>query len=343
MKQTEIRLTISEILNLYNNKKLILKLSSYKGIDVSRSDVWNNKEKSMYINSILKGLYTPPIILAKKNNIYEVISGKQRLLSIINFAENKLFLSNDIYDINGISVKNKKINMIPKVLRDRFFNYTIPVINSVGTISEYLDLYIKYNTAISMKSIELFRAKLGKNLVILNELCNHKIYSLLNLNGGHRRYEDYEVALYFLMLETNPSLGLSKKEKEDYINRISNGGVIEKNIIENINKKLDFLFKAFYNKEYLSLNNEKYLKKSHLIIIYQFVEKAKFYHIDEKEFFKWCHSFYYLNKNSRYEYWIESSRGSTYAKSSMDIRFEALEVSFYKYFKKVTSGLYLIK
>ncbi len=69
-----------------------------------RKSVWGEEQKSFLIDSILKNFPIPPIFLYRKidsetgKESYDVIDGKQRLLSIIDFIDNKISLPDDFGD-----------------------------------------------------------------------------------------------------------------------------------------------------------------------------------------------------------------------------------------------------
>lgn len=69
-----------------------------------RKSVWGQEQKSFLIDSILKNFPIPPIFLYRKidsetgKESYDVIDGKQRLLSIISFIENDIALPDDFGD-----------------------------------------------------------------------------------------------------------------------------------------------------------------------------------------------------------------------------------------------------
>lgn len=65
------------------------------------SDVWSYSKKSFLIDSILKNFPMPPIFLHQHidtstgRTVYDIIDGKQRLTTIIDFIENKICLPDD--------------------------------------------------------------------------------------------------------------------------------------------------------------------------------------------------------------------------------------------------------
>ena len=69
-----------------------------------RKSVWGEAQKSFLIDSILKNFPIPPIFLYRKidsntgKESYDVIDGKQRLLSIIAFITNEISLPDDFGD-----------------------------------------------------------------------------------------------------------------------------------------------------------------------------------------------------------------------------------------------------
>ena len=63
-----------------------------------RGDVWNDNKKSFLIDTIFKNFPMPPIFLHQHidsgsgKTVYEIIDGKQRLQSIVDFINNKIAL-----------------------------------------------------------------------------------------------------------------------------------------------------------------------------------------------------------------------------------------------------------
>ncbi|MCY8009856.1 DUF262 domain-containing protein [Bacillus haynesii] len=78
-------------------------------------NVWEDKQKSFLIDTIMKNFPVPPIFLEQKINTssgktnYDVIDGKQRLTAIIDFIENKVRLPKDFGDDQyGSEILNNK-------------------------------------------------------------------------------------------------------------------------------------------------------------------------------------------------------------------------------------------
>lgn len=94
-----------------------------------RRSVWTRKDRIFFLDTIFRGYPCPAIYLHKTLDekgkaIYHVIDGKQRLETIIMFAENRLTLPSDfpIGDLAGKKWKN-----IEGEYKKAFWNYVLPV------------------------------------------------------------------------------------------------------------------------------------------------------------------------------------------------------------------------
>ena len=87
---------------------------------------WNNKKKSLLIESFLLNIPVPPIFLFETDyNAYEVIDGRQRLDAVSSF------LSND-YALTGLEywpeLNKKRFNDLPKVLQRGLLRRSLPAV-----------------------------------------------------------------------------------------------------------------------------------------------------------------------------------------------------------------------
>lgn len=87
---------------------------------------WNNKKKSLLIESFLLNIPVPPIFLFEKDyNAYEVIDGRQRLDAVSSF------LAND-YALSGLEywpeLNRKRFNDLPKTLQRGLLRRSVPAV-----------------------------------------------------------------------------------------------------------------------------------------------------------------------------------------------------------------------
>ena len=123
----ERRITTQDItwfLDTYKSEQLNL-TPSYQ-----RRSVWTRKDKLFYLDTIFKGYPCPAIFLHKEINgetgsaTYHVVDGKQRLETILTFAQNKLSLPKDhqIEELQGCKFKD-----LSTEYKKKFWNYVISV------------------------------------------------------------------------------------------------------------------------------------------------------------------------------------------------------------------------
>lgn len=128
-----------------------------------RHSVWTLKERRYFLDTIFNGYPCPPLFLYKSLTddgvaTYHVVDGKQRLETVINFANNKISLSDDMQD-EGLA--GKKWKGIGTEQRKKFWNYQIAVemLDSVdnAVVKEIFDRYNR--TSRNLERQELRHAK----------------------------------------------------------------------------------------------------------------------------------------------------------------------------------------
>ncbi|MBU4526906.1 MAG: DUF262 domain-containing protein [Desulfomicrobium sp.] len=116
---------ISWFLDLYRVGQLDLN-PSYQ-----RRSVWSLKDRRYFLDTIFRGYPSPAIYLHKETRsggktIYAVVDGKQRLETIIQFAENKISVDAEFGDSRLDGKKWKKISEELDLARN-FWDYVMPV------------------------------------------------------------------------------------------------------------------------------------------------------------------------------------------------------------------------
>lgn len=123
----ERRLTTQDIswfLDLYKNSQLNL------DPPYQRRSVWTRKDKLFFLDTIFKGYPCPAIFIHKEIDgnsgkaTYHVVDGKQRLETIITFAESKLSLAKDHSDEN---LRGKKFRDLEVDYKKKFWNFVVGV------------------------------------------------------------------------------------------------------------------------------------------------------------------------------------------------------------------------
>jgi len=87
---------------------------------------WNNKKKSLLIESFLLNIPVPPIYLFEHDyNAYEVIDGRQRLEALRSFLSNEMALTGLEYwpELNG-----KRFSTLPHVLQKGLVRRSLPAV-----------------------------------------------------------------------------------------------------------------------------------------------------------------------------------------------------------------------
>jgi hypothetical protein len=115
---------ISWFLDLYSNDQLDL------DPPYQRRSVWSPKDRRFFLDTIFRGYPSPSIFLHKQviagKTKYFVVDGKQRLETILKFAENKISIDKNYGDTRLAGKKWKVIKRDEELART-FWDYVIPV------------------------------------------------------------------------------------------------------------------------------------------------------------------------------------------------------------------------
>jgi len=180
-----------------------------------RRNAWNDEKRSRLIESLIIGVPVPEIVLAEdkvKRRSYIVIDGKQRLLTIMGFAnpeieywsKPRLKQLNACKDLESLTFDDLKCNS----------DYYRELVNSdvrCTVISNYesedvlYDIFYRLNTGSVPLSTQELRQVLNKGdfadalLQHTNEI--RAIHNILNLKEPDSRLRDAEIILRLLSIE----------------------------------------------------------------------------------------------------------------------------------------------
>jgi hypothetical protein len=193
---------VEELINDLETKRYLIR-PTYQ-----RQERINEYKASAIIESIILGIYLPPIFIYKnKNNVKEVIDGQQRMLSILGFLgkqylneSNKLvFSKNSNYKLRGLKVI-KEINGLryrdldENDYQEKILDFKIQLIEIDSAINENfqpVDLFIRLNNKpypIKENSFEMWNSFADKETIKLIREITQKYVSWFYIKSTDKKY-----------------------------------------------------------------------------------------------------------------------------------------------------------
>jgi len=165
--------SVRELKTDYEDKMLIL------APDFQRESVWNLKQKSELIESILMGIPLPMVYFFEGDEgVIQVVDGKQRLTSLFEFLNNEYPLSQSLSilsHLRGLRYKDLKPAERTKIARHQFVAQTIipPTPDKIK-----FDIFERVNRKGSTLNNQEMRNALyqGKATKLLNDLSKNKFF-----------------------------------------------------------------------------------------------------------------------------------------------------------------------
>lgn len=172
-------MTIEDIMKKINKQRFIIR-PNYQ-----RSEVSNIVKSSYLMESIMLDIKIPPIYIYKrKNGVFEVIDGQQRLLTILGFlgktyltdemnyekSEKHLFKLKELKileELNGCTVEK-----VPEKYINQILDFQIDVVeidSDKNELFDNIDLFLRLNTKpypIRLNSFEMWNAYVDKKTVM---------------------------------------------------------------------------------------------------------------------------------------------------------------------------------
>ncbi|MCK6599970.1 MAG: DUF262 domain-containing protein, partial [Bdellovibrionaceae bacterium] len=234
---------------------------------------------------MINGFDIPKIYLAdftffnsKLNNsdyFYAIIDGKQRLLSIFNFIENKIKLNKDIIyyknttlDLGGLTYKDLLIQY-PEIVEE-FENYNLSIISVITDEDNKIEeMFVRLNRGKSLTGSEIRSAMQGPIPKMINELAEHNFFNSKIKFEVKRKLEQNLVAKLIIIESNLGFTSTKKKDIDDFVLKNKNKEVSD--FIElrsSIKSNLDTMSSIFQNKDPL-------LKSSGPIVLYYWLAKNK--------------------------------------------------------------------
>jgi len=211
-----------------------------------RRQAWDDVRKSRLIESLIAGLPIPNIVLAENSEHrgrFLVIDGKQRLLTIQDFLDNKLALKG--LDLRP-ELENATFETLPADDRDFLENNSIrsTLIKNIPDADFLYVMFFRLNSgSLQLSPQELRRALIGGNALsrIDTYIEESKIFSQIFGPGLDRRMRDSELVLRFIAFDRayEQYEGDLKKFLDSTVTYFEKGGVDEEKELASGFEKLD--------------------------------------------------------------------------------------------------------
>lgn len=254
---------------------------------------------SSIIESILLGIYLPPIFIFKRNDgVKEVIDGQQRLLSVIGYLgttyidENgdEHYSKNSNFSLKGLRILTNlngfKFNTLPEEYQEKIYDFDLNIIeidSKLNSEFEPVDLFIRLNNKpypIKENSFEMWNSTVNRTVIqSIKEITKEKIewfyLRVINRTSSRDRMENEEMITVLSYLDyishNEPDIsGVEFFQKADRLNcRIGNksGVTTFLNSLDSSSSKVEAYLesiqrtKKFIQKIEILINSDKSLEE----------------------------------------------------------------------------------
>jgi len=174
-----------------------------------RRSTWNMDFKQFFIDTILRNYPIPPIFmnietLAGGRQIYHVIDGKQRLLSINEFLSDVFPISTESYSTPSMS--GKYFSQLEEDTQKGFYGYFIPFEFFTDLPGgEVVEIFGRFNRNVARLNAQELRHAMwsGRFITLMEQLADEPFWEQLQFFGkaARRRMKDVEyVSILFSLI-----------------------------------------------------------------------------------------------------------------------------------------------
>lgn len=273
--------------------------------------VWNNKQKSLLIDSLLRGYLINPTYSVLEDGKQYVIDGVQRLHAIFTFVSDHYRLSKDlepvIIDTESYEIAGKKFSKLDEKVRDELLAAQLQVCE----ISEYTDkdvreMFRRLNSGKPLNTSQKMTPDMSDELTdTVAELVSHPFFTKILTSAQLKSSVNLAIVIETLMLSEQSNEydfgSFRKKDIENFIQYYNDK--VNATKISLIKESLDKLNEVF-------TENKIIPKTSVSFIIYSGYRVLK----DKKSFSKFIEKVKYFldnyNTNEEYKKYVQQGTAS---------------------------------
>lgn len=192
--------------NLFRKKNLIDLNPPYQ----REGDLWSLTKKKLFLDSLIKGydvpkLYFHDIKQEKKEYEYSVIDGKQRLVTLWDFMDNKI-----PYDYNNVArlYKNFTDDKI-----DEFKDIELDIVFvKDADLDDIEEIFSRLNNGTSLSNAEKRNAIDSDMSVLVRKIATQNIFFTKKIKVSKKRLVHYEIATKFLVIEDSNNISSKNRD-----------------------------------------------------------------------------------------------------------------------------------
>lgn len=214
-------MSIEDVVRKMNRRKFLVR-PSYQRIEVI-----NQQKKSSIIESILLNIKLPPIFIYKRlDDVYEVVDGQQRLLTLLSFIgesytdqnDKKVFSKDNKFKLKDLRILSELNGLgfdgLNEKLQEKLWDFQLYVveIDSYKNPSfDPIDLFIRLNDKpypIKQNSFEMWNSWVDKEIISNIKNLKHELYpwfyiKTITKKSDRDRMENEELITSFCYIELN--------------------------------------------------------------------------------------------------------------------------------------------
>ena len=258
-----------------------------------RRDAWTPNKKSLFIESIFLGMPIPQLVLAEnpyQKGKFIVLDGKQRLLSILQFAGEEVREDYKVLKLRSLPILSNLNNKTYSQLEKEGFDFSdfenqwirTVIIKNAESSKVLSQIFYRLNTGSLPLSPQELRFALhpGKFTLFIDEYsetCNAVNYFLKREGKKDFRMRDVELLLRLLCNTNiiNEYSGNLKKYLDDGFERFTNSfDKLENNLIEQVqsyNKAQEIISNEFGDDGYQKWKDGKFETRKNRAIFETFI------------------------------------------------------------------------
>ncbi len=179
--------------------------------EYQRGSVWSRPQQALLIDSILRGFDIPKIYLSKlpdgSPHLFDVIDGKQRLMAIWSFLDDRLPLRRTRDELDELDeLGGKKWSQLPDDAKDRlqFASMTVSKLEDASE-EEIRELFLRLQKGEPLRAAEKRNAVAGPVRDFVTALADHALWPKTEIRSARFGWHEHSAVVLALAAHEGPT------------------------------------------------------------------------------------------------------------------------------------------